>query len=89
MAHSDAVYVIHDKLIAADVFMFMAQHDGIAKGNLHAFCNRMQRTDFVLYRVTAYDFEDQQLVPVDIDRVYICTAFPAMLENAGDEILEA
>lgn len=28
MAHSDAVYVIHDKLIAADVFMFMAQHDG-------------------------------------------------------------
>lgn len=37
MAHSDAVYVIHDKLITADVFMFMAQHDGIAKGNLHAF----------------------------------------------------
>lgn len=89
MAHSDAVYVIHDKLIGADVFSFMAQHDGIAQGHLHSFCNRMQRTDFVLYRVTAYDFEGQQLVPVDIDRVYVVTAFPAMLENDKDEIFEA
>lgn len=89
MAHSDAVYVIHDKLIAADVFMFMAQHDGIAKGNLHAFCNRMQRTDFVLYRVTAFDFMDQQLVPVDIDRVYVCEATPAFLKDSEDAYIEA
>lgn len=89
MAHSDAVYVIHDKLIAADVFMFMAQHDGIAKGSLHAFCNRMQRTDFSLHRVTAYDFVDQQLVPVDIDRVYVCDASPAFLEKMEDAYIEA
>ncbi|EMW3467565.1 hypothetical protein AAE003_000546 [Escherichia coli] len=89
MAHSDAVYVIHDKLIAADVFMFMAQHDGIAKGNLHAFCNRMQRVDFSLHRVTAYDFVDQQLVPVDIDRVYVCDASPAFLEKMEDAYIEA
>lgn len=89
MAHSDAVYVIHDKLISADVFMFMAQHDGIAKGNLHAFCNRMQRVDFSLHRVTAYDFVDQQLVPVDIDRVYVCDATPAFLEKMEDAYIEA
>lgn len=89
MAHSDAVYVIHDKLINADVFMFMAQHDGIAKGHLHAFCNRMQRTDFSLYRVTAYDFADQQLVPVDIDRVYVCEATPAFLKDSEDAYIEA
>ncbi|MBN6133563.1 hypothetical protein [Escherichia coli] len=89
MAHSDAVYVIHDKLITADVFMFMAQHDGIAKGNLHAFCNRMQRVDFSLHRVTAYDFVDQQLVPVDIDRVYVCDASPAFLEKMEDAYIEA
>ncbi|CTT16437.1 TPA: hypothetical protein J1X98_003840 [Escherichia coli] len=89
MAHSDAVYVIHDKLINADVFMFMAQHDGIAKGHLHAFCNRMQRTDFSLHRVTAYDFADQQLVPVDIDRVYVCEATPAFLKDSEDAYIEA
>ena len=89
MAHSDAVYVIHDKLLGADVFMFMAQHDGIAKGNLHAFCNRMKRVDFMLYRVTAFDFMDQQLIPVDIDRVYVCEASPAFLEGMDDEFFEA
>ncbi len=40
MAHSDAVYVIHDRAIKVDVFMFMAQHDGIAKGHLHSFTYR-------------------------------------------------
>ncbi|EHH8740300.1 hypothetical protein J3Z53_004912 [Escherichia coli] len=89
MAHSDAVYVIHDKLINADVFMFMAQHDGIAKGYLHAFCNRMQRTDFSLHRVTAYDFAGQQLVPVDIDRVYVCEATPPFLKDSEDASIEA
>ncbi|APJ77464.1 hypothetical protein [Escherichia coli] len=89
MAHSDAVYVIHDKLIDADVFMFMAQHDGIAKGNLHMFCNRMQRTDFSLYRVTTYDFVDQQLVPVDINRVYVCDAHPSFIQEKEDGSFEA
>ncbi|GDM35438.1 hypothetical protein BvCmsNSNP013_01406 [Escherichia coli] len=86
MAHSDGVYVIYDKLIKADVFMLMAQHDGIARGNLHSFCNRMQRTDFTLYRVTAYDFVDQQMVPVDVERVYICDAHPSFLEAENGSI---
>ncbi|EPX9803200.1 hypothetical protein ACW6MR_002754 [Escherichia coli] len=89
MAHSDAVYVFHDKLINADVYMFMAQHDGIAKGQLHAFCNRMQRTDFALYRVTSFDFEGEQLIPVSVDRVYVCEATPAFLKDSENAYIEA
>lgn len=89
MAHSDAVYVIHDKLINADVFIFMAQHEGIAKGHLHAFCNRMQRTDFSLHRVVAVDFVEDQLEPVNVERVYICEATPAFLEKEDDAKFEA
>lgn len=81
MAHSDAVYVINDRLIKADVFMFMAQHDGIAKGHLHSFCNRCRRTDFALYRVAAFDCVDDVMVPVNADRVYLCDAKPEYLEK--------
>lgn len=88
MAHSDAVYVIHDRAIKADVFMFMAQHDGIAKGHLHSFCNRCRRTDFALYRVAAFDCESDEMVFVSADRVYLCDAKPEYLENE-DGNLEA
>ncbi|HHH5772175.1 TPA: hypothetical protein ACP2HE_004945 [Escherichia coli] len=88
MAHSDAVYVIHDRAIKADVFMFMAQHDGIAKGHLHSFCNRCRRTDFALYRVAAFDCVEDEMAPVNADRVYLCDAKPEYLE-AEDGNLEA
>ncbi|WP_079964594.1 hypothetical protein [Salmonella enterica] len=88
MAYCDAVYVIKDKLLGSDVFAFMAQHDGIAKGHLHSFCNRLQRSDFSLYRITAFDYADEQLTVVDIERVYICDASPDYLENE-DEIFDA
>lgn len=88
MAHSDAVYVIHDRAIKADVFMFMAQHDGIAKGYLHSFCNRCRRTDFALYRVAAFDCVEDEMVLVNADRVYLCDAKPEYLE-AEDGNLEA
>ena len=80
MAHSDAVYVIHDRAIKADVFMFMAQHEGIAKGHLHSFCNRCRRADFALYRVATFDFQGEEMVPVSIDRDYVCDAKPEYLE---------
>lgn len=88
MAHSDAVYVIHDKLLGADVYSFMAQHDGIAQGNFQSFCNHMQRTEFSLHRIAGLEFFDQQLVVVDITRNYVCDANPSFLVKP-DENFEA
>lgn len=92
MAQSEAVYVVYDKLIKADVFPFMAQHDGLAKGELYVFCNRMKRTDFALYRIASFDFDHVlggHITPVDIDRVYVCDASPEFIEDLPNAQIEA
>lgn len=79
------VYVIRDLTAGADVNSFLADHDGGAKSYFINYCFVMKRTDFELSSVAEFDFIDDRIQPVSVERVRVCSCPDDLLAGLEDE----
>ncbi|AST68718.1 hypothetical protein BFG07_08495 [Kosakonia cowanii] len=76
------LYVIVDRKVKADTFVFLQQHDGAAASYFYNWCLLQNHRDFYLDSVGTVDYFDNQYLISNAEREHICDMPSEEEENA-------